>query len=96
MLDGVKNMTIFGGLWNVLAIIAIVSLLFYWRGRNAVWGGLTLGIFVGLIWATVSALLGNGFHWLIIGKCIVIGVLLGLIADWLGKLSDHMRKRTKQ
>ena len=84
-------------MWTILTIIAGISILFYWRGgRNAVWGGITFGLIVGLIVAIVYAILGNGFHWSIIGKGIVVCVLLGVGADWLGKLSDYLKKKSNR
>ncbi|MDD5454899.1 MAG: hypothetical protein PHW62_05335 [Candidatus Ratteibacteria bacterium] len=82
-------------IWIVLTIISAISLILYWKGPNSIWGGLTLGVVVGFIWNIVSAIQGDGFHWSIIGKCVVVGVLLGVVADWLGRFSDYMRKKDK-
>jgi len=38
----------------IMAIVAGVLLLVFWRGRNAVWGGATIGAIVGLILALVK------------------------------------------
>ena len=80
-------------MWNWLAIISIVFLaLSFWRGRNAVWGGLTAGIAVGLIVAVVYVLLGHGFQWTILEKGAIIGVLAGVVAEllsWIGAKSKR-------
>ena len=57
------------------------------------WGGIALGAVGGLITAIVSSHMGKGFHWSTVGKGIVVGVLLGLGAELLGKLSDRMKKK---
>ena len=80
-------------MWIVLGIIGVISLLVFWRGPNSVWGGITFGAIGGLIVAVVSALAGNGFHWSTIGKGIVVGALVGVVAELLGKVSDRMKKK---
>lgn len=79
-------------MWILLLIIAVISLIIFWRGPNAVWGGIVLGAIGGLIIVIVSFHMGKGLHWLMIGKGIVVGVLLGLGTELLGKLSDLMKK----
>ena len=77
-------------MWIVLSAIATISLIaFFIRGRNAVWGGATIGLIVGII----VSLVGDGFNWSIIWKGIVIGALLGLVAELLGKLSDRLKRK---
>jgi len=80
-------------MWIILLILAVIFLLIYWRGPNAVWGGIALGGIGGLITAIVYSILGKGFHWTKIGKGIVIGVLLGVAAELVGKLSGHKRQK---
>jgi uncharacterized membrane protein len=78
-------------LWTFLGIASIVLLVIYFRrGQNAVWGGFTGGIIIGI----VVALLSSGFNWFIVGKGAVLGTLIGFIAELLGVLSDYLRKRT--
>ena len=76
----------------ILGIIAAVLLIAYSRTRNAVWGGLMIGIIVGFIIAVVIAFMGSGFNWLIIGKSAIVGTLLGFAAELLGKVSDLIRR----
>jgi hypothetical protein len=47
--------------WYTLGIIALVLLVIYWKGRNAVWGGLTLGVIVGIVVTIISDVIGNSF-----------------------------------
>ncbi|THD35022.1 MAG: hypothetical protein E7773_11175 [Sphingomonas sp.] len=51
-------------------------------GRNAVGGGATLGLIVGVILKFVIA----GATWWIVGKAIVIGALIGLFFELLPRL----------
>jgi hypothetical protein len=74
-------------MWTALAIISGVLLVIFWRSRNAVWGGLTLGIIIGLVIAGVYAFGGHGFQWFTVGKGAIIGVLAGVGAELLGIVS---------
>ena len=77
-------------IWIILAIISIVLLAVYFRrGRNALWGGLTAGIVVGFIITLFS-----GFNWYIVGKGAISGTMIGFFAELLGMLSDYLRKKT--
>lgn len=80
-------------IWIPLGILAAILLVVFWRIRNAVWGGLTLGIVAGFIATVVLALKGQGFDWSVVGKFTVTGTLVGFIAELLGKISDYLRKR---
>jgi uncharacterized YccA/Bax inhibitor family protein len=78
-------------MWIILAILACVALAVFWRGPNATWGGIASGALVGLALALISIFRDAGFPWLTIAKGIVVGVLLGAVADILGKWSDRKR-----
>ena len=71
----------------IMAIVAGVLLIIFWRGRNAVWGGATVGVIVGLILALVK------HNWLLLALCFAIGTYIGLFAEGLGHLSDRLRRR---
>ena len=81
-------------IWVILGIVAVVLLIAFWWSRNAVWGGLTLGIIIGFIIAIIFVFKGSGFDWSIVGKSAIIGTLLGFMAELLGKLSDLVRRNT--
>ena len=68
-------------MWTVLTIVAIGFLIIYWGGRNAVWGGATLGFVVGLVVAVIALLSQEGFKFLIVGKGFVIGALIGTVCE---------------
>ena len=77
-------------MWISLSIIAVVLLiLFFSKGPNAIWGGLTIGLLVGI----VMAIVGAGFNWFTIGKATVIGTLVGGAAEVLGLVSDKLRTK---
>lgn len=78
-------------MWNLLGIVSALLLLKYWSTRNAVWGGFTGGVMVGVIIAILTMIRGGELNWFIIGKGAIVGTLLGLVAELLGKLSDKMR-----
>jgi len=80
-------------IWIVLGIITVILLAVFWKIRNAVWGGLTLGIIIGFILAVFFLLNGSGFDWYIIGKIAISGTILGFIAELLGKFSDFIENK---
>jgi len=80
-------------IWIFLGIIALILLIIYWWSRNAVWGGLTIGIILGLIIAILYLFRGHGFNWAIVGKGATLGTLVGFGAELLGKISDFIKKR---
>ena len=43
----------------------------------------------------VNAVRGNGFEFKLVGKALVVGVLLGLAAELLGRVSDFFRDRKR-
>lgn len=80
-------------LWLVLTIVAVVTLFIYRGGKNAVWGGLTLGIVIGLIIAIVAAIGDGTFNAYTILKSAVIAIFLGVAAELLGKVSNSRTKK---
>jgi hypothetical protein len=73
--------------WIILGIATIVLLTIYQGNRNAVWGGFTIGIIVGLVIVVFS-----DFGLWVIGKSAIVGVVVGFGAELLGKVSDKIRK----
>ena len=80
-------------IWTILGIITIVLLIIFWRKRNAVWGGLTIGIIIGFIFTIFYLFQGSGFDWFIIGKGAILGTMIGFITELLGKISNLVRKK---
>ena len=74
-------------IWIILGVLAVVLLALNFQKKNAVWGGLTLGIVVGIIVALFYLFEGNGFNWLIVAKFGIGGTILGYGAELLGKIS---------
>jgi hypothetical protein len=76
-------------LWTFLGIASIILLaIYFWRGRNAVWGGFTAGIIISFIIALFS-----GFKWYIVGKGAILGTMIGFVAELLGMLSDFLKRK---
>lgn len=72
-------------IWNILDVISVVLLIVFWK-RGAVWGGLTLGLIVGLV---ISLFTGN---WGILKVAGILGIMVGFVAELLGKLSERLKK----
>lgn len=79
-------------IWKVLGIISIPLLIIYWRVKGAVWGGLTIGLFIGFIVAIFLYFQGTGFSWYIIGKGAILGIMVGFIAELLPKIAKRILK----
>ena len=75
-------------IWTILAVVALILLAMYWSRRNAVWGGLTLGIIIGVVWKFFGAT-----DWYIVVKVATVGTLLGFGAELLGVVSDRLKKK---
>ena len=80
-------------LWPIFGILTIILLIIFWRKINAVWGGFTLGIIVGLIIAIIYLFRGKGFDWFVIGKSAILGAMIGFVAELLGKISDFFKNK---
>ena len=81
-------------MWIVVGCTAAILLVVYFRrGRNSVWGGLSLGIIVGIIIAIILAFTGKGFNWFIILRSAAIGTIVGFLADLLGEVPKLFKKQ---
>ena len=69
----------------ILTGISVVSLLLFFKGPNAVWGGATFGVIIGLIVGWIRGDLVNGLMW-----GFSIGTLAGVGAELLGKVGDRL------
>jgi hypothetical protein len=68
------------GIWNILGIVAILVLLAsFTMGKNAIWGTLTLGVVICIIWAIVNAISGNSLNWLLFKKIAIVSILIGAL-----------------
>ena len=76
-------------IWNLLKLISIILLILYFRaGRNAVWGGFTMGVIVVIILIFFFDVPSYVYM-----RILSISVLAGFGADLLGRLSDKLRER---
>ncbi len=66
---------------TLMAIVAAVLLVLHRKGPNAVWGGATLGVIVGLIVALVVR------DWSLLALIFAIGTFAGTVFEWVGRLS---------
>ena len=73
--------------WIIFAA-GIAALKHYrFRGRNAVWGGATIGVPVGI----VIAFFRHRFDWEVVWHSAVIGAFVGLVAEMLGEIGGRVR-----
>ena len=77
-------------MWTILTMVALILLLlFFLKGPNAVWGGAIIGLIAGII----IALIGDGFNWFIIYKYIVMGILMGGVAELFWLISSKLKSK---
>jgi fucose permease len=67
----------------IMAIIAGVLLILHWKGPNAVWGGATLGVIVGIIVALIKS------DWSMLALIFAIGTFIGTLFEWIGRLAKR-------
>jgi len=76
--------------WKLLTILAFVSLIIFWKNRNSVWGGFTIGIIIGLLIALFKK---GSFDWYVVLKAGVIGILFGVLSELLSKIGEYLKNR---
>lgn len=84
-------------IWTILGLISVVMLVItFFKGKNAVWGGLTIGIVLGFILGLIYMFLGKGFDWSFIYKAAIIGIILGFLSEMLGILGDRTKRANNE
>jgi len=74
---------------TILIVISVILLvLFFFGRRNAVWGGATFGLVVGIIVGLIMRDFLNVLKW-----GFVIGTLAGFGAELLGMFGDFLKRR---
>lgn len=74
----------------VITVIAVILLVLHWKGPNAVWGGATLGVIVGLI---VALVVGD---WGLLAQIFAIGTFAGTIFEWIGRLAKRLARKKSE
>lgn len=72
-----------------MIIVAVILLGLHFWGRNAVWGGATIGVVIGLVVALVT----KDWGWL--ATFFALGTFVGTFAEWLGRLGDYLKRRSQ-
>lgn len=70
----------------VLVIIAGALLILHWKGPNAVWGGATFGIIVGIIISLINK------DWGLLTFSFAVGTIAGAVFEWIGRIATKLRK----
>ena len=81
-------------MWKIIGVIAVILLIINFRkGQNSVWGGISLGAIVGFIITVILAFMGKGFNWFVILKAVIVGTIIGFLADLLGEVPKLFKRR---
>lgn len=79
--------------WNIIGVFAIVALLLsFKKGRNSVWGALTLGVVLGFVISIFYYFKDSTFYWSIVKNTIAVCVLIGFVYDILFRLISGREK----
>ena len=70
-----------------MLVIAVILLALHWAGPNAVWGGATFGLVVGLIIAPITG------DWGLLAIAFAGSTFAGTLFEWVGRLADRLAKR---
>jgi len=73
---------------TIMTVVAIILLVLHWKGPNAVWGGATLGVIVGLIVALVTG------DWGRLALIFAVGTFSGTFFEWIGRLAKRLRQHS--
>lgn len=77
-------------MWVLLSAVAGIGLVLFWKGPNAVWGAITIGIVGGLVAAVIT-----GFQWATVGKWIIVCVLVGIVVELVWRLFGNKNFKRK-
>jgi Na+/proline symporter len=85
-------------MWTIFSAIAIILLVIFWFAgrRNAIYGGLTLGVTIGLIINIFFILKGGNFNWYVVEKGAILGIIVGFIAELIALIPEILDKLRKK
>lgn len=78
-------------IWKILGIVSILGLLLtFSKGKNSLWGGLTLGLLIGIVYSFFRE---ADFDWYFVMKFAIVGTCLSILMEivtfslnkWLNK-----------
>jgi hypothetical protein len=79
--------------WNILFVIAVIALIAtFFSGQNIVWGGLAIGIVIGIIIALIYLISGEVFNLQIVKRSAIIGTLASLLFEVFTKVANSSSK----
>jgi len=70
-----------------MTVVAVILMALHWKGPNAVWGGATLAVIVGLIVALVSG------DWGRLAFAFSVGTFAGTFFEWVGRVGNRLRNK---
>ena len=75
--------------WNISAALAVLAFLvsFFIKGRNAIWGGLTLGILCTVIIYAIDFFTNEKMNWTLSKKITIVLVLTGAFFELIMRMN---------
>ena len=77
--------------WNISGALAVLALLvsFFIKGRNAIWGGLTLGIICTIVIYLIDFFTNEKMNWILAKKISIVLVLAGTFFEIAARLNKR-------
>jgi hypothetical protein len=75
--------------WNIPAALAVLALLvsLFIKGRNAIWGGLTLGIICTVVVYLIDFFTNEKMNWTLAKKITIVLVLAGAFFEIAARMN---------
>lgn len=75
--------------WDILGILAVIFLIIsLFIGKNAIWGGLAIGIVVAILGSLIRVLNGKVFTFLYIRRVLTCAILMAVLMEILSRIAD--------
>ena len=84
-------------IWNFLGLLAMLSLMISFTiGRNAIWGGLFVGLITSSLLAILSLVTGNGINLTLLKKWMVVMILFSTLFEIINRSAYSLQKIRKK
>jgi hypothetical protein len=80
--------------WFILGVLAFISLVVsLFIGKNAIWGGLFIGLVAATLWTIIKMIQGHSFPFYHAGKIVTIAILAGALLEICSRISSWMMRK---
>ena len=79
-------------MWTTIIFILIIILIIYWKGLNAVWIRLVIGLVAGSIIYVIFFMDGDFFSLTNLARSMGIGIFISFLFETIGEISKIKKK----